>query len=259
MGLTDLFRRGRSSASIAPRPFVLTFTGHGISVDPMLPATIAHLSDGTIIVGPFDMTAARASNQRVKTIAIHAGTPPSGALERRAMSDTSIVTYSTAERGTTQLVCGVGVADYRELLASVAVLSPAAEWRLVADTHELVWPAGLTVRATGDHAAEHGPYELYGSTTEIVNLYGPLTGDSIPAPEVLNAVGQQRVDTGALPGVVRTVKHYTFEGETTVQRYYYVPLDANAVMLVRARTSVAAAPALFALADIVAQTLRPRS
>lgn len=259
MGLTDLFRRGRSSAFIESGPFALSITGHGIRIQPILPATIAHLADSTIVVGPFDMVAARASSEVVKTVAIHAGTPPAGELERRAMSDASIVTYSTAERGTTQLVCGVGVTNYRELLTSVSVLPPAAEWRIVTDNHELVWPAGLTVRATGDRRAEHGPYELYASKTEVVNVYGPLIGDRIPAPEVLNAIGQQRIDAGSLPGVVKTVKHYTFEGDATAQRYYYVPLDATAVMLVRARTSVAAATELFAMADVVAQTLRPRS
>ena len=257
MGLTDLFRRGRASETTAP--FELAITGHGVSVTPHLPATIAHLADGTILVGPLDMVAARASGELVKTIAINAGTPPSGPLERRAMSEGSIVTYSSAERGTTQLVLSVGMHGHDELLASVSVLPAAAAWRIVTDHHELVWPAGLTLRATGNRGAEHGPYELSASSTEIVNIYGPLGGEHIPAPEDLNAVGQQRIDAGSLPGVVKPVKHYTFEGDATAQRYYYVPLDQTAIMLVRVRTATAVAAQTFALGDQIAQTLRLRS
>ena len=104
MGLTDLFKRGRSTlVALGARQFTLAITGHGISARPILPASIAHLADGTLVLGPFDLPAARASGT-VRTVCIQAGTPPTRAFIKHAMSETSIVTYSTEERGSTKLV-----------------------------------------------------------------------------------------------------------------------------------------------------------
>jgi hypothetical protein len=288
MGLTDLFKRGRSSVVLGPRTFTLALVGHGVEMVPRLPATIAHLVDGTIVVGPYDAATAKASGN-VKNVLVRPGTPPTGALERRAITDNSIVTYSTAQRGSTQLVLGPGMQSYDDVLAAFQPMPHVGDWRLVTDNHEFTWPAGLTLRATGNLTAEHGPYEftlaaerprreatgeaagratgmnaeggqlsLDGSQVNVINLYGPLAGDKIPAPEQLNAAGQTRIDADTLPGTIRPVKHYTFEGDASAQRYYYVHLDAAVIYLLRARASVDAAKTVFAAADTIARSLRPR-
>ncbi|MFN0246955.1 MAG: hypothetical protein ACKV2T_08595 [Kofleriaceae bacterium] len=260
MGLTDLFKRGHSASDVAlgPRQFSLSIMGHGVSARPLLPASIAHLADGTLVLGPFDLPAARASGT-VRTLCIQAGTPPTGAFVKHSMSDTSIVTYTTEERGTTKLVLGMGVQSYDDMLASFGTIPNAAPWRIVTDNHELAWPAGFTLRASGDLADEHGAYELRldGSPTNVIQFYGPFHDDQVPPPETLNSAGQTRIDAGSLPGVVKPVKHYTFEGDSTAQRYYYVHLDSSVIYLVRARAAIDAAPAVFAAADAVAQSLRP--
>lgn len=259
MGLTDLFKRGRSSVVLGPRTFSLALAGHGVEMVPRLPATIAHLVDGTIVVGPYDAASAKASGN-IKNVLVRPGTPPTGALEPRTVTDTSIVTYSTAQRGSTQLVLGPGMQSYDEVLETFRTMPHLGDWRLVTDNHELLWPAGLTLRATGNLAAEHGPYELSldGSQVNVINLYGPLAGDKIPAPEQLNAAGQTRIDADTLPGTVRPVKHYTFEGDASAQRYYYVHLDAAVIYLLRARATVDAAKTMFAATDTIARSLRPR-
>lgn len=259
MGLTDLFKRGRSSVVLGPRSFSLAITGYGIESVPRLPATIAHLADGTLVFGPYDAVSARASGE-IKNVLIRPGTPPTGVLEPRAISENSIITYSTAQRGSTQLVLGPGMQSYESVLESFRAMPHGGEWRLVADNHEIIWPAGLMLRGTGSLADEHGPYELVldGNKTNVINLYGPLSGDKIPAPEQLNAVGQTRIDADSMPGAVKPVKHYTFEGDATAQRYYYVHLDAAVIYLVRARATTEAAKTLFAAADAVARSLRPR-
>ncbi|MGE0402398.1 MAG: hypothetical protein AB7T06_37195 [Kofleriaceae bacterium] len=264
MGLTDLFKRGRSSAVLGARQFTLSIIGHGISARPILPASVAHLPDGTLVVGPYDLPSARASGV-VRTACIQAGTPPTRAFIKHAMSDTSIVTYSTEERGTTKLVLGTGMQSYDDVLSSFGTTPNNDEWRIVTDNHEIVWPAGFTLRASGNLADEHGAYELRlsspstgSSPTNVIHLYGPLQGDKIPPPEALNAVGQSRIDASSFPGVIRPIKHYTFEGDATAQRYYYVHLDSAVIYLVRARAAIESAPAVFAAADTVAATLRPR-
>lgn len=259
MGLTDLLKRGRSNAVLGARQFTLAITGHGVTARPILPASIAHLADGTLVLGPFDLPAAKASGT-VRTVCIQAGAPPTRPLIKHAMSDTSIVTYSTEERGTTKLVLGTGMQSYDDVMSAFGTTSDVDPWRVVTDNHEIVWPAGFTLRASGNLADEHGAYELRmdGSPVNVIHLYGPLHGDKIPPAEALNAAGQSRIDAATLPGVTKPVKHYTFEGDAMAQRYYYVHLDSAVIYLVRARASLDAAKAVFAAADIVAQTLRPR-
>jgi hypothetical protein len=261
MGFTDLFKRGRSSAAVAlgARQFTLAISGHGVSARPILPASIAHLADGTLVLGPFDLPAARASGT-VRTACIQAGTPPTRAFIKHAMSETSIVTYSTEERGTTKVVLGTGMQTYDDVMSSFGTADDTAPWRIVTDNHDIVWPAGFTLRASGNLADEHGAYELRldGSPTNVIHLYGPLVGEKIPPPEALNAARQSRIDASSLPGVVKSVKHYTFEGDSTAQRYYYVHLDSSAIYLVRARATIDAAATVFAGADAVATSLRPR-
>jgi hypothetical protein len=259
MGLTDLFKRGRSSVVLGARTFSLSIIGHGISARPILPASVAHLADGTLVLGPFDLPAAKASGT-VRTVCIQAGTPPTRAFIKHAMSETSIVTYSTEERGSTKLALGTGMQSYDDVLSSFGTAPHDEPWRIVTDNHEIAWPAGFTLRASGNLDDEHGAYELRldGSAINVIHLYGPLHGDKIPPPEALNTVGQSRIDASSIDGVIKAVKHYTFEGDSTAQRYYYVHLDAAVIYLVRARAAIDAAPAVFAAADSIARTLRPR-
>ncbi|MDX2091485.1 MAG: hypothetical protein SFX73_26730 [Kofleriaceae bacterium] len=259
MGLTDLFKRDRSSVVLRPRSFSLAITGYGIEATPRLPATIAHLADGTLVFGPYDAVSARASGE-IKNVLIRPGTPPTGVMEPRAISGNSIVTYSTAQRGSTQLVLGTGMQTYEGVLETFRAMPHGGGWRLVADNHEIVWPAGLMLRGTGNLSDENGPYELAldGSRTNLINLYGPLGGDKIPAPEQLNAAGQTRIDADSIPGAVKPVKHYTFEGDATVQRYYYAHLDASVIYLIRARATTEAAKTVLAAADAITRSLRPR-
>jgi hypothetical protein len=259
MGLTDLFKRGRSNVVLGARLFTLSITGHGVSARPILPASIAHLADGTLVLGPFDLPAARASGT-VRTACIQAGAPPTRAFIKHAMSDTSIVTYSTEERGTTKMVLGTGMQSYDDVIASFDTTTDSDPWRIVTDNHEIVWPAGFMLRASGNLSDEHGAYELRldGSPANVIHLYGPLHGEKIPPPEALNAVGQSRIDASALPGVVKPVKHYTFEGDASAQRYYYVHLDTAVIYLVRARATIHDSQTVFAAADSIVQTFRPR-
>lgn len=259
MGFADLFKRGRSTVVLGARQFTLAITGHGVSARPILPASIAHLADGTLVLGPFDLVAARASGS-VRTVCIQPGTPPTRAFVKHAMSETSIVTYSTEERGTTKLVLGGGLQSYDEVLSAFGPAATAEPWRIVTDNHEILWPARFTLRASGNLADEHGAYELRqdGSPTNAIHFYGPLQGDRIPPPEALNTIGQSRIDAASIPGVVRPVKHYTFEGDATAQRYYYIHLDAAVVYLARARATIDAASTVFAAADAVARSLRAR-
>jgi hypothetical protein len=259
MGFTDLFKRGRSTVILGARQFALSIAGHGVSARPILPASIAHLADGTLVLGPFDLPTARASGT-VRTLCIQAGAPPTRAFVKHAMSDTSIVTYSTEERGTTKLVLGMGMQSYDDVLASFGTIPNAEPWRILTDNHEILWPAGFTLRASGNLGDEHGAYELRmdGSPTNVIHFYGPLHDEKIPPPEALNSAGQSRIDAGSLPGVIKAVKHYTFEGDSTAQRYYYVHLDSHVIYLVRARATIDAAAAVFAGADTIAQSLRPR-
>jgi len=273
VGLTDLFKRGRSNVVLGARQFTLAITGHGVTARPVLPASIAHLADGTLVVGPYDLPAAKASGT-VRTLCIQAGTPPTRAFIKHAMSDTSIVTYSTEERGTTKLVLGTGMQSYDDVLTAFGPTPNADEWHIVTDNHEIVWPAGFTLRMSGNLADEHGAYELRlsspprtetrkfddtgGSPANVIHLYGPLHGEKIPPPEALNAAGQSRIDAATFDGVIKPVKHYTFEGDSTAQRYYYVHLDTAVIYLLRARAAIDAAPAVFAAADSIAKSLRPR-
>jgi len=259
MGLLDVFRRSRSSALLGPRAFTLTVAGHGIETRARLPLAAAHLSDGTLVFGPYDLPAARSSG-RIRTALIQPGTAPSAPLAPHSMNENSIVTYSSEERGTTKLVLGAGMRDHGELLEAFGPAPHAAIWRIVTDQIDVWWPAGFSLRATGDVHAPDGPFHLAhdGSPHDAIHLYGPLAGDHIPPPERLQAGGGVRIDAGSLDGADRAIKHYTFEGDAAAQRYYYVHLDAQVIYLVRARASIGTAAVLFKAADVVCASLKPR-
>jgi len=259
MGLLDLIKRTRSSVVLGPRAFSLVVAGHGIETTPRLPIAAAHLGDGTLVFGPYDLAEARAKDA-VRNVLIRPGAAPAGPLERRAISDNSIVTYSTAQRGTTQLVLGTGMRDHTEVLEAIGIANQPPLWRIITDQIDCWWPAGFSLRASGDTASEHGPFHLAyeGSAHDVIHLFGPLVGDKIPAPEQLSGNGGHRIDAGQLDGVVRTIKHYTFEGDALAQRYYFVALDAAAIYLVRARATIDRAAAVFKAADTVCASLKPR-
>ncbi len=268
MGLLDVFKRTRSSVVLGPRSFYLVIAGHGIETRPRLPIAAAHLVDGTLVFGPYDLAAARAQNL-VRNVLIRPGAPPTGALQRHSMSESSIVTYSTAERGTTQLVLGTGMRDHHEVLDAISVAAQPPLWRIVTDQIDCWWPTGFSLRASGDMADERGPFHLAheGSTIDLIQFFGPLVGDQIPAPEQLTSRlassanfsnGGTRIDAGQLDGAVRPIKHYTFESDASAQRYYYVHLDAAAIYLVRARATIDKAAFVFKAADTVCASLKPR-
>lgn len=259
MGLLDVFKRTRSGIELGPRSFSLVIAGHGIETRPRLPIAAAHLVDGTLVFGPYDLATARAHNT-VRNVLVRPGAPPTGALLRRSMSESSIVTYSTAERGTTQLVLGTGMRDHHEVLEAISVAAQPPLWRILTDQIDCWWPAGFSLRASGDLTAESGPFHLAheGSTVDTIQFFGPLVGAAVPAPEQLAAHGGTRIDAGQLDGAVRAIKHYTFEGDATAQRYYYVHLDSTAIYLVRARASIDKAAAVFKAADTVCASMKPR-
>ncbi len=263
MGFLDVFKRGRSSVLLGSRQFSLTIAGFGIEAKPRLPATAAHLVDGMIVFGPYDVAAARALGE-IKNVLIRPGTPPTGLLARHALSENSIVTYSSAQRGSTQLVLGTGMRDFDPVLESVKVADHPAQWRIITDDHEIVWPATMVLRVDGNLANRTGPYELAldGSIDNVISFHGPLIGDRIPRPEQLLSPGQSWGESGSLDGVVKSVRWFTVGhtlGEiTTLQRYYFVHLDRDAIYLLRAQSTPESAPAMFGAADFIARSLRPR-
>ena len=259
MGLLDVFKRARSSVLVGPRRFALTIAGHGIETRPRLPIAAAHLSDGTLVFGPFDLPAARSSGQ-IRSAVITPGSSPSAPLAPHSTSNAGIVTYTSEERGTTKLVLGAGLRDHGELLESLTPASHAAVWRLVTDQVDLWWPPGFSLRATGDATAADGPFHLThdGSPHDAIHLWGPLSGDNIPPPERLQAGGGTRIDAASLDGAVSPIKHYTFESDASAQRYYYVPLDAQVIYLVRARAALDTAATVFKAADVLCASLKPR-
>jgi hypothetical protein len=262
MGFLDVFKRGRSSVIIASRQFSMTIAGFGVEVRPKLPAAAAHLADGTLVFGPYDVAAARALGP-LKNVLIRPGTPPIGLLAKHAMSASSIVTYSTAQRGTTQLVLGTGMHDYDDVLETVKTAPHDAQWRIITDDHEIVWPATLLLRVDGNLSTRSG-YELAldGSTDKVITFHGPYIGERIPRPEQLLSPGQSWGESGSFDGTVKAVKWFTvghtLDGIASLQRYYFVHLDSTAVYLVRAQTTADSAPAMFGAADFVARSLRPR-
>lgn len=262
MGLLDVFRRSRASVLHGPRAFSLSIAGHGVEAQLRLPIAAAHLSDGTLVFGPYDLPAARSSGN-IRSAVIQPGASPSAPLSPHSTSSAGIVTYTSEERGTTKLVLGTGMRDHGELLASFGPAPHAPVWRLVTDQIDAWWPAGFSLRATGDVQAAEGPFHLAhdGSPHDAIHLWGPLAGDNIPPPERLNhglAGGATRIDAGQIDGAVLAVKHFTFEGDASAQRYYYVRLDAQVIYLVRARASIATAQAVFKAADVLCASLKPR-
>ena len=259
MGLLDVFRRSRSSVLLGKRAFTLTIAGHGVEARTRLPIAAAHLSDGTLVFGPFDLPAARSSG-RIKSAVIQPGSSPSAPLAPHSTSSAGIVTYTSEERGTTKLVLGAGLRDHDELLESFGPAPHAPVWRLVTDQIDAWWPAGFSLRATGDVQATDGPFFLAhdGSPHDAIHLWGPLAGENIPPPERLQSAGGIRIDAGSLDGAVGVVKHYTFESDASAQRYYYVPLDSQVIYLVRARATIETAATVFKAADVLCASLKPR-
>jgi len=263
MGFLDAFKRGRSNVLISSRQFTLTISGFGIEARPRLPATAAHLADGTIVFGPYDIAAARALGT-IRNVLIRPGTPPTGLLAKHALSENSIVTYSTAQRGSTQLVLGTGMRDYDAVLQSVQTVEHRPQWRIITDDHEIVWPATMVLRVDGNLANRTGPYELAldGSTEKLITFHGPFIGERIPRPEQLLSPGQRWGDSGSLAGAVKTVRWFTvghtLDDVAWLVRFYFVPLEGSAVYLLRAQATEESAPAMFGAADFVARSLRPR-
>jgi hypothetical protein len=259
MGLLDVFKRSRGTLVLGPRQFTLVIAGHGIEARPRMPIAAAHLSDGTLVFGPFDLPAARSSGQ-IRTLLINPGSAPTTHLAPHSISDNSIVTYSSAERGTTHLVLSTGMRDHSDILEAVSIGAHPAIWRIVTDQIDCWWPAGFSLRATGDTTAPEGPIHLAheGSSHDAIHLFGPLIGENIPSPERLHGGNGTRIDAGSLEGAMKPIKHYTFEGDASALRYYFVHLDTAAIYLVRARASIDKAATVFKAADVLCASLKPR-
>lgn len=191
MGFLDVFKRGRSSVVIGSRTLSLTVAGFGVEARPRLPVAAAHLADGTVVFGPYDVAGARAQG-KIDNVLIRPGTPPAGELARHTMGANSIVTYSTTQRGSTQLVLGVGMSDYAPVLEDVRCADHGARWRILTDDHEVAWPATLVLRADGNLSGRAG-YELAldGSADKVIAPHGPYIGDGVPRPENLISPGQR--------------------------------------------------------------------
>ena len=92
-------------------------------------------------------------------------------------------------------------------------------------------------------------------------LFRHPQGQRAPAAtELENALSVGKL--GSFEGTVKTVRWFTV-GHTlgdvaTLLRYYLVPIDRDAIYLLRAQATEDSAPAMFGAADFVARSLRPR-
>lgn len=263
MGPLDASASGRKHTLFGTRGSTLTIAGYGIEAKPRHPVVAAHLPDGTLVFGPYDVAAARARGT-IQNVLIKPGAPPTGILAKHAISEHSIVTYSSAQRGTTQLVLATGMQDYSPVLESARTSEHRGPWRILTDDHEIVWQPSMLLRLDGNLAARRGPYELAfdSSADKVVTLHGPFTGDALPRAEQLLSPGQHWVDSGTFDGVITrgswlTAGH-TLADVAWVQRYYYVPVGGDATYLVRAQTTATAADTMFTAATAIACSLRPR-
>lgn len=224
MGIIDRLRRSRPDLG-APRAFSLAIAGFGVELVPHIPCTAAHLEDGTLVFG---------AKHGGRNAMIKPGTPPRGELAPRTTSERGIITYSTAQRGSTQLVLGPGVASCDELFAAFTVADRPAGWKIVTHDYSIDWPARFVLRAQGDG------YELAfdGSIEKLITL-SPCTGDAVRRPLQLDQA-------------------FVHAGTPWVMRNYHLPVDAQRSYLVRAQVPRAEIDLLSA-ADAVARSFRAHS
>jgi hypothetical protein len=263
MGFLNLFRK--EPPRDGPRPFSLRIAGFGVEVRPKLPAGIAQLADQTLIFGPVNPEHAQEQVQatgRIQNVLIKPGAAPTAPLEKRTQPGTPLIVYSSGQAGTTQLALGVEMESYGTVLHEIATAAHPAEWRLIADDHEIPWPAGYTLRAGPEVHPRSTSYELAlgGSGENLLTVQGPLTGRQVPTPEQLVAPYQTVVGQGSLGDNVMWIElAYEHGGSNWRQRFYYLPHAPETVYMLCAQGKQDVADAMFVAADAIASAFRPRT
>ena len=142
------------------------------------------------------------------------------------------MTYSTAERGTTQLVLGNGMQGYDELLSMVRTVDQPGPWRIITDNCELTWPAGLLLRIDGDVTSPTGPFALAldGSAEKLITFHGPYLGDRIPTrdqllprPSARARRASSTAPSGRSPGTARAPSTRARPGSSATTRCRSTP------------------------------------
>ncbi|MGE0870224.1 MAG: hypothetical protein AB7P03_16790 [Kofleriaceae bacterium] len=244
-----------------PPGSALAIAGFGIEATLRPPVGIAQLADGLLILGPLNLAEAR--DRGSKNALLQPGVAPTCSLERRATAEGGLVTYSSGQRGTSQLVLGNGMQTYDELLQQLRAADHPAGWRIVADDHEIRWPTGFTLRVD-TRPMQGRRYELVLGISADKRMFieGPIAPSDVPRPEQLMTEGHELIGAGSLCGVMQAIRWIELAERTRqaqwVQRCYYVPVDVNACYLLHARAPMDSAIPMFAAADLVAMSFRPR-
>ncbi|MDB4955423.1 MAG: hypothetical protein JWO36_2992 [Myxococcales bacterium] len=236
------------------RHFTLVVAGYGVEAKPKLPVAVGSLVDGSLIFGPFERQTAN-----VKNVLVKPGLPPTGTFARHPIGN--IVTYSTGQRGSTQVVLGVDMPTYDPVLDDFRAADHPAHWSIITDDHSIRWPAMATLHAHGVLEPRGAPYQLSLGEHKLIIPVGPFTKSTLPKPEHLIAPQQRFARQGGFDGAIDSVtfvelayEHATMEW---LQRYYFVPLG-KIVYLLQAQAPRATATAVFVAADLVATSMRPR-
>jgi hypothetical protein len=237
-----------------PRARTLRIAGFGVETAPRIPAAISHLMDGSLIFGPQDLAAARIPG--AKHALLRPGRTPTAALERRSIAEGGQVTYSSAERGTTQLVLGTGMQSYDDLLDDLRTADHPAYWTILTDDHEVRWPTWFTL-FIDDGTSRGRPYELAlgRSSTNRLFLEPALPTSLTPDGQQLITFEHELVGAGSLIGALGSVKWIDLVHSRLMRRCYYLPQGRYMLQAYATRDD---AMMVFAAADLVASTFRPK-
>ena len=234
------------------RQFSLVVAGYGVEARPQLPVSVGCLIDGSLIFGPLERGAAA-----VKNVLLKPGRAPTGAFTRHPMGN--IVTYSTGQRGSTQLVLGVDMPTYEPVLTEFHVADHPAHWSIITDDHSIQWPGMASLYAHGVVDGRGSPYQLSLGAGKLITPVGPFATLALPQREALAAPGQRLVREDSLAGATDRVTFielaYEHENVPWLQRYYSVPM-VQSYYLVQAQAPVLAGSAVFEAADLVAASMR---
>lgn len=249
-------------------PWSLEVVGHGIAFTPILPRGIAHLADGTLILGPMG----NAGDAKVSNVLVKPGRSPTRELTQQTTEE-GIVRFSSGEDGSTAIALGAGMDSYGGLISQVRSGAPAGDWKLVTLDHSISWPKGLTLRVDGDEAVDSYEYEFTvgNSSEDILYLRGPLAPRSaesgspspldIPHLDELVLDWQTEVGRGQLQGSQGAVPwleiRYAHGGDDWRARFYWLALDTDRVYLLRAQARESLATMMLASADQIAASFRP--
>ena len=232
--------------------------GYGVELTPRLPINVAHLDDGTLLFGTTMAEAVRTG--RAPAVAVKAGTPPQGSLERRAGDP--LVTYSCGTAGATEISLGHGVDDHADFFDASVVAERPACWTIVAADHEIQWPPSFTLSSDGTRR-QRSSYQLAyttkdGAKDQLVSIHGPFADAELPPPPALVGPGMKLVADGGVPDtyIIWFELWYEHHSVPWKQIVYYVPFGSETTFMLRAQVTTANADAMFAATDVIAQTLR---